>query len=226
MLKSRFPGTLELSLVALVISTIMGLVMGYICAIKQNTAVDYFNTAFGLVSISVPNFFTGISFLLIFAVRLRWFPVGGRLTFGAESLFGRLYHLFLPAFVLSLVNVAGLMRSTRTNMLDVLGFDYIKTARSKGLPQTKVYLKHALRNAFIPIMLVICGRFPMLFGGSVVIETVFGWPGMGNMILQGVGTNDYPVVMATILVSAILVLLASLMMDIFTAALDPRVRIG
>jgi len=225
MLMNRLPATLELSAAALIISTILGITAGFISAIKQNTPIDYINTAAGLLAISIPNFFFGMSMILIFAVTLGWFPVGGRFAPGADSFFDRLRHLLMPALVLGLSYVAALMRTTRASMLDVLGSDYIKTARSKGLAKPKVYTKHALRNAMIPIMLLLCFRLPLLIGGAVVVESVFNWTGMGQMIVQGVQTNDYPIVMATVLATGTVLLLASVLVDILTAALDPRVRI-
>ena len=226
MVKNRLPATLELSIAALVISTILGIAAGFISAIKQNTFIDYFNSAMGLTVISIPNFFVGMSMIFIFAVKLNWLPVGGRLVYGSETFLDRLPHLILPALALGLVSMASLMRTTRASMLDVLNADYIKTARSKGLSKNKVHIKHALGNAMIPIMLTLVFRLPMLIGGAVAIETVFMWTGMGQMMIQGSQTNDYPVVMATVMATSAVSLVASVLADIFTAALDPRVRLG
>jgi peptide/nickel transport system permease protein len=226
MVLNRLPATLELSAAALLISTLLGLTAGFISAIKQNTPIDYLNTATGLIATSVPDFFFGISMILVFGVKRQWLPTGNRFTYGANSILDRFSHLLMPALVLGLVYTAALMRTTRASMLDVLNADYIKTARSKGLSKSKVYIKHGLRNALIPIMLLLCFRLPMLIGGAVIIETVFNWTGMGQMILMGVGSKDYPIVMATVLATATVLLLASLLVDILTAALDPRVRIG
>ena len=225
MIINRLPATLELSAAALIISTILGLTAGFISAIKQNTPIDYLNTATGLIAISVPDFFFGISIILIFGVKLQWLPTGNRFSYGANTLLDRFSHILMPALVLGLVYTAALMRTTRASMLDVLNADYIKTARSKGLSKTNVYIKHALRNALIPIMLLLCFRLPMLIGGAVIVETVFNWTGMGQLILMGVGSKDYPIVMATVLATATVLLLASMLVDILTAVLDPRVRI-
>ena len=226
MVRNRLPATMQLSFAALLLSTIWGIAAGFISAIKQNTAVDYVNSVSGLVVISIPNFFLGMAFIFLFALNLRWFPVGGRFAYGADSFFDRLRHMVMPTVVLAATHAATLARITRVSMLEMLNSDFIKTARSKGLSKTKVYIKHALRNAMIPVMLTLVFRLPMLIGGSVAIENLFAWLGMGSMMTQAVNNMDYPVVMATVLSTSIVLLIASMLADILTAALDPRVRIG
>ena len=180
MLRTRLPATMELALCGILISSVFGICLGILAAIKQNTLLDYGCTALSVLAISIPEFFMGIIGITIFSLKLGWLPTGGRLVYGDNSFGTRLAHLILPAVVMGLALTGALMRHTRGSLLDVLTRDYIKTARSKGLSERKVYLKHAFRNALIPVTVLLCFRIPGLVGGSVVIESVFGWPGMGG----------------------------------------------
>ncbi|MBD2865719.1 ABC transporter permease [Paenibacillus oceani] len=220
----RLPATLELAGAALIISSFMGIVLGLLSSIKPNSSLDYFNQGVGVAGVSIPDFFLGICSIQIFSVYLDWFPVGGRMPYGSSALFSRLEHLFLPAVILGFSLTAAVMRFTRGSMLDVLNKDYIKTARSKGVPEWRVYIKHALRNAMMPVVLILLFRLSFLVGGAIVVERVFNWPGMGSMILDAVSGNDYPVIMVTTMLVAYVILLASLLVDLITALLDPRVR--
>ena len=224
MIANRLPATFELAFAALIISSILGILLGLLSSIKQNSAMDYTNTVIGIIGISIPEFFIGIIAIQVFAIWLGWLPVGGRIAYGGEGFFDRLQHLILPALVLGFSLTAALMRYTRGTMLDVLGKDYVKTARSKGLPEWKVIVLHAFRNALMPVVLLLCFRLPLLMGGTVIIEAVFGWPGMGGLILNAVSAKDYPVVMIATLLVACMVLFASFLVDLLTALLDPRVR--
>lgn len=222
----HLPGTLELMGVSILIAGILGISLGFLSAIKQNTWLDYTNTTFGMIGISIPEFFFGMGAILIFAIKLRWFPTGGNLPVMGEQTLGTfIKHITLPALVLGLGLIAALMRQVRGSMIDVLNNDYIKTARSKGISEFRVYTRHAFRNAFTPVMLLLIFRLPMLVAGSIVTETVFSWNGMGQLILQGVRSKDYPVVMMTTLMIGVLILTASFLSDVFTAMLDPRVRL-
>lgn len=223
-LATRIPATLELAFAALLVSSFFGILLGLVAAINQNSFADYFSSVIGVIGISIPDFFFGICLIQIFSIKLGWFPIGGRTVYGADSFWARLPNLVLPALTLGIAMTAALLRYTRASMLDVLGRDYIKTARSKGIPEWKVYIVHAFRNALMPVMLILCFRLPMLLGGSVIIETVFGWPGMGQVMLQAVSGKDYPVAMITTLLVASLILFASFLVDLFTALLDPRIR--
>lgn len=225
MLRTRLPATMELAFCGLLISSIFGICFGVLAAIKQNTLVDYGCTALSVLAISIPEFFMGIIGITVFALKLGWLPTGGRLVYGDNSLGTRLSHLIMPACVMGLALTGALMRHTRGSLLDVLTKDYIKTARSKGLSEGKVYLKHAFRNALIPVTVLLCFRIPGLVGGSVVIESVFGWPGMGGMLLDAISGKDYPVVMITAMIIAVVTLIASFLADLFTTLLDPRVDI-
>lgn len=220
----RLPRTFELALVGLTIATVFGILFGYISAIKQNSFIDYFNSVIGMIGVSVPEFFFGLLAVLFFAIKLKWLPTGGTMTFGENGFIQRIPYLIMPAICLGITYIATLMRFTRSSMLDVLSKDYIKTARSKGLSENKVNIKHGFRNALIPIMVIIVLRIPMLVGGTVVIENVFNFPGMGSMLLNAISGTDMPLVMMTAMIIASVILASSFLVDIFTAALDPRIR--
>ncbi|MDL2217450.1 ABC transporter permease [Christensenellaceae bacterium OttesenSCG-928-M15] len=222
---SLLPATIRLCLFALVLSVFFGLLFGILAAINQNSALDYIFTVFGVIGISVPEFFVGIIAMLVFAINLGWFPAQGRTDIGLNA-FQSLKYLVLPGFSISLVITAALTRYTRNSMLDVLHKDYVKTARAKGLPEWKVYFKHAFRNSLMPISVLICMRLPMLIGGSVVIEQVFGYAGIGTRLITAINSNDYQLVLIIVLLLSIVSLIASVLIDLFTALLDPRVRFG
>lgn len=224
-LKSRLPATFELAFGSLILSTILGIGLGLLAAIKQNSIVDYLARILGVIGVSVPQFFFGIVVLMIFAVRLDLLPIGGRIPPGSTGFVSRIPNLILPMLTMAISMTATLLRYTRNSMLDVMNKDYIKTARSKGIPEWKVYLKHAFRNALRPTLVILAFRLPMLIGGSVVIESVFSWPGIGSTILGAVSAGDYPVIMITTMLIAASILAASFLVDVITAALDPRVRL-
>lgn len=222
----RLPATFELALLSLFLSTIFSIGFGIIEAVFQNKWPDYILSVFGVVGISIPQFFLGIILIKIFGLHLGWFPIGGRLAHDATGFLARLPNMVLPLATTTVGMTAALMRYTRNSMLDVMNMDYVKTARSKGIPEWKVYIKHIFRNALIPVVTVLIFRLPMLFGGSVVIESVFSWPGIGSTILAGLTSSDYPLILITTLVTAVIIMFASLLVDLFTALLDPRVRLG
>ena len=226
MLAGRLPSTIELVFFALIIASVFGILFGFLAALGQNTPLDYINTTFSIVGISVPEFFFGLVFILLFSVKLGWLPSGGRMAAGHPGFFERIPYMIMPAFCLAISLMATLSRYPRSTMLDVLGKAYVKTARSKGLTESAVNIKHVFRNALTPIMVIMVMRLPMLVGGSVVIEAVFNYPGMGSMILEAVSASDMPVVMITTMVVAAVTLAASCVVDIFTALLDPRIRFG
>ena len=222
----RLLATFELVFVSLIISTIFGLLLGFVSAIKQNTPIDYINSAIGVLGISIPQFFFGLCGILIFGIMLKWLPTGGRMAPGQKEFFQRIEYMIMPAVCLGISLIATLMRYTRGSMLDVLNQDYIKTARSKGLSEYKVNLKHGFRNAMMPVMVILVFRIPLLVGGAIVIETVFNYPGMGGLLLDAVNGTDYPLVMIVALIVACVILIASFFADILAAVLDPRVRLG
>lgn len=222
----RLPATLELSLFALVFSTLIGSVLGTISALRRGSATDSALTVVGMLGVSIPEFFFGLVAILIFALNLGWLPVGGRLLPGYETIFDRLPHIILPGIVLSLMMTAGVMRYSRAAMLDSLSREFIRTARSKGLPDWRINLVHGFRVALTPVVVLIGFRLPTLIGGSVIIEKVFQWPGIGNEFIQAVRGSDYPLVMMIALLSVFAVLMASLIVDVLTALIDPRVRLN
>lgn len=226
MLKTRLPFTVELAFWGLMFADVFGILLGFLAAIRKNSVIDYSCTTLSVIGISVPEFFFGLVFILVFALKLKWFPTGGRISPTSDGSFiSRIPYIVLPAITLGIGLLATLTRYTRSSMLDVLNKDYIKTARSKGLSETTVNLKHGLRNALTPVLVLLCFRLPFLVSGTVVIETVFNYPAMGSMILEAISAGDMPVVMITTMVIAAVTLAASSLVDILTALLDPRVRL-
>ncbi len=225
-IQNRLGPTLLLTISALTISVVVGIPLGLISALKQYSKLDYFLTFSAFAGISVPNFFLAMAGIYIFALKLDLLP-----PFGMISLRSNLpravdtaYHLILPATVLGFASMASLMRFARTSLLEVLDQDYITTARSKGLQQRRVLSTHALRNALIPLITVLGLRLPGLFGGSVIIETIFSWPGIGQLAIESITDRDYPQIMSLLLITAVLVLLANLLTDMIYAYVDPRIR--
>lgn len=226
MLATRLPFTIELAFWGLMFANIIGIFLGFLAAVKKNTLIDYGCTTLSVIGISVPEFFFGLIFILFFALKLKWFPTGGRLDPKSDGSFlSRIPYMILPAITLGIGLLATLTRYTRSSMLDVLNKDYIKTARSKGLTDIVVNIKHGLRNALTPVLVLLCFRLPFLVSGTVVIETVYNYPAMGSMILSAISAGDMPVVMITTMAVAVVTLFASNLVDILTALLDPRVRL-
>lgn len=220
-----FPATLELSLAALLISSILGSVLGILTALKKGSIGDNLLTVFGMLGVSIPQFFFGMLCILVFALNLGVLPIGGRMAPGETGILAHLKYLILPASVLGISLTAGVMRYARSSMLDTMNKDYIKTARAKGLPEWRVNLVHGFRVALTPVVVLIGFRLPTLIGGSVVIETIFQWPGIGNAFKTAVTGQNYPLVMMIALFSVLAVLIASFLVDILTAILDPRVKL-
>ena len=226
MIGRRVLPTLELTLTAFVISTIFGTLFGVISALRQYSIYDYVLSVVSLFGISIPNFFFALLALWIFGAILGWFPTFGMGTYGEPfNIWDNLYHLILPATVLSIDSLAGNTRYARTAMLEVMHADYITTARAKGLSYYAVIGRHGFRNALIPIITITTLRLPGLIGGTILIENMFAWPGMGQLTVASVGYRDYSVLMGLIFVSAVMVLLANLLADILYTYTDPRVRI-
>ena len=220
-----FPATLELSLAALFISSLLGSFLGIVSALKKGSIGDNVLSVAGMVGVSIPQFFFGMICILLFALNFGWLPIGGRMMPGETGLLNHLKYLILPASVLGISLTAGVMRYSRSSMLDTMNKDYIKTARAKGLPEWRVNLVHGFRVALTPVVVLIGFRLPTLIGGSVVIETIFQWPGIGNAFKTAVTGQNYPLVMMIALFSVLAVLVASFLVDILTAILDPRVKL-
>lgn len=224
-LAARIPATLELMGVALLIAIVLGVTLGVLSALRQYSVLDYSLTFLGFSGVSIPDFFFGMVLVYIFAIRLGWFPTSGISTAGnAFTWSDNLSHLALPAFALALVRTATFMRYTRSSVLEVMNNDYVRTARAKGLREWLVIGRHILRNALIPIITVIGLSLPVLFGGSVIIETIFQWPGIGLMFMNAITGRDSPIIMGYVLFSAILVLASNLLTDIVYSWVDPRIR--
>lgn len=221
----RVPATLELSVSALLVSTFLGVILGSISALNRGSIVDNSFTIFGMVGVSIPEFIFGLIALVIFALNLEWLPVGKRLMPGYESYWDHMPHLVMPAMVLGLIMTAGVMRYTRSSMLDSLNKEFIQTARSKGIPEWRINFIHGLRVALVPVVVLIGFRLPMLIGGTVIIEQVFQWPGIGDLFIISVRAQNYPLVMMISFLSVTAVLLASFLIDLLTALLDPRVKL-
>ena len=228
LLLGRVPATLQLAVVALGLQLLIGVPLGVIAALKRGTWSDGVIRVFGVAGHAVPAFWLGLVLIIVFAVQLKWLPSQGLLTVGKDvwDLPDRLRHILLPAFVLSLTGIANYSRILRTETLDVLSQDFVRTAHAKGLHERTVVFVHALRNALIPVVTALGGILAALVGGALVVEQVFSWPGVGQFTFQAAIAKDYPIVQAaTMFVSALLVA-SYLLRDIAYAIVDPRIKTG
>lgn len=225
MLGEAIPRTLILTGSAFVIGLLLAVPMGVLSATRQYSLLDYGVTAFAFIGISLPAFFSALIMIYFFAVRWPIFPMNGITTPGQPFSVGDLLiHLVLPAVTLGLRDMASYMRFTRSSMLEILRQDYVRTARAKGLAERVVIYKHALRNSLIPVITLLGFSLPGLFGGAVLIETIFSWPGMGKLAFDAVGNRDYSILMATNMFFAFLVIIGNLVADMLYALADPRIR--
>ncbi len=207
--------TLELGLTAFVLAVVVALPIGLLSAIRRNTALDHVTMGFALVGQSAPTFFLGILFILVLSVKAGLLPTSGREGWR---------HLVLPALTLGAFTMASVARLTRSAVLEVLGADYVRTARAKGLSEMAVVVKHTLKNAALPIVTITGLQFGTLLGGAVVTETVFAWPGIGRLAVQSIYNRDYPVVQCVVFLSAVMFIALNFCIDVIYGALDPRVR--
>jgi ABC-type dipeptide/oligopeptide/nickel transport system permease component len=214
-IKGRFINSMKLGVTAIVIAILIGLICGTLSAIKENSKLDRFFTISSLISLSTPTFWSGLLLIIFFSVYLKWLPAGG--MSGLKS-------YILPAIALGLPASAVIIRMVRTSLLEVLHENYIRTAKAKGLSPLRVILRHALKNALIPTVTVVGLQFGWLLGGTVVVETVFSWPGMGQLIITGILGRDYPMVQGAITVLAFTFILINLFVDILYTYLDPRIQ--
>lgn len=208
---------------AFLISIVIGIPLGIIAAVRYNSLIDHLLMAISLLGVSMPSFWLGLNLILIFSLSLGWFAISGYAPVG-EGIYQHMRHIFLPAFALGFSQAALVARITRTSMLDVLNKDFIRTARAKGLPERTIIIKHALKNAIIPIITVLGVIISVLIGGAVVIETVFGIPGSGRLIIGSVMRRDYPVVQGAMLVIAMMCVLINLVVDVIYTYMDPRIK--
>ena len=243
-IKQRFPATIELSLVALFISCVFGMILGIVSATKQYSIFDYLSMLGALAGVSMPIFWLGLVFMLIFSLNLGWLPMSARLSVGVDletitnfyildALLTRnwaafrdaLWHIIMPAVTLSTIPTAIIARMTRSSMLEVLRQDYIKTAKAKGLSQFSVIFKHALRNALIPVVTTIGLQFGVLMAGAILTETIFAWPGVGKWMYDAVMQRDYMVIRSGTLFIATIFILINLCVDVLYAVINPRISV-
>lgn len=214
---ARLPATVQLAVASTLLATAAGMAAGVISATRQYSWVDYLVMTVALFGISLPVFWLGLMLMLLFSVHLRWLPAGG---------YGTPAHLVLPTVTLAAFSVAIIARMTRSSLLEVLHQDYVRTAWAKGLGAQAVILRHALKNALIPVVTVIGLQFGGLLGGAILTETVFAWPGMGRLLVGAIVARDYPVVQGAVLVFAALFTLVNLAVDVLYAYVDPRIHYG
>ena len=226
-LSVRIWPTLKLMGTALAISVVLGITAGAVSATRPYSWFDYLASLGAMLGVSVPNFFQALLFIYFFSIVLHWLPTSGMSTLGMDpSLWDTLTHLVMPAIVLGTSGAASLARYTRSSLLEVLRQDYVTTARSKGLAERWILVRHAFRNGILPVITIISLQLPNLFGGSVIVEQIFYWQGMGLLAIKAVLERDYPVIMAFNLLSATMVLFANLLADLAYAVADPRIRYG
>lgn len=225
MIASKMGPTLLLTGSALVLGLLIAVPIGIYSAVRQYSKLDYLFVTGSFLGISIPSFFLGLILIYVFSLKLGWLPSGGMMELGVENGFwSRLKHMVLPLIVLT-ANVAGRnIRYVRSSMLEILGQDYLRTARAKGLREFWVINRHGMRNALIPIITVLGLEIPVLFGGAVVIEQIFSWPGIGQLTLSSIMARDYSTIMGLNLVAAIIVIVANLLTDLAYALVDPRIR--
>ena len=214
-LLARFPATLQLAGAAFLLTMVIGIPLGILSAVKRDSIFDYIGKLFAVVGIAAPSFWIAIMLILLFGAILGWLPTFGR---------GGIDHFILPAFVLSWSGMAGVLRLARSSMLEVLDSEYVKFARIKGLPERIVIYKHALKNSVIPVLTFSGLTLAGLLNGSVVIEVIFAWPGIGRLMLQGINQRDFPIVQATVLTAGAFYIVTALLVDILYAYVNPRIR--
>lgn len=228
LIKERIANTIYLGAFALLITLIVAIPIGIYSARHPYSLLDYGATTFGFFGLAVPNFFFGLIAIYIFSINLGWFPAQGTVSSSGVSGFqewvDRLHHLVLPGLTLGLAGTATYMRYMRSEVLDVLGSDYIRTARAKGMTDRNVLYKHTLRNALIPIITLMGFEFGVLLSGAVITEQVFNYPGLGTLFINAITNRDYPVIMAINLILGVAILIGNLLADIFYSIVDPRIR--
>jgi peptide/nickel transport system permease protein len=227
LLKQRLPNTLAVVGVAYIIGVVLALPIGMISAVRRYSLFDHFATTFAFVGFSVPTFFTGILLIIVFSINLRWFPFiydSTLVIHDLSSFLDQVKQSIMPITVLALFDTATIARYTRAEMLEHLPLDYVRTARSKGLKEQAVVLRHVLRNSLIPVVTLVALGVPTVFGGAIVTEQIFRVPGIGELLVRSIGDGDTPVVTAILLIFAVLVVLFNLFADILYAVLDPRIK--
>ena len=225
MISQRIMPSLMLTGTGILAAMLVGVPLGIISAYKPNSVWDHISTFISFIGASVPNFFLSLLLIYVLAVKLKWFPTSGMQSSGMSgNLLDLLHHLALPAFVCGIQPIGNYIKQTRSSVLEVLNEEYIKTARSKGLTNVVIVLKHAFRNALIPIVTTISLSIPFLIGGAVVTEQIFAWPGIGSLMITAITSRDYPVILGVAVLICGVVLVANLILDLIYAALDPRIK--
>ncbi len=223
MIMERLPATLELMTVSFILAAMIAIPMGIYSALRQYSFFDMVATTSSFLGIAMPVFWFGLILQLVFSVRLGWLPVSGTETVGNTSFGDHVLHLILPSIVLSLHYIAGWSRYMRSSMLGVIGSDYIRTARSKGLKENIVIFRHAVKNALIPVITIMALHMAALFSGAVITETIFSWPGIGRLFIQAMYARDYPVLMGILMMGSFMVVIFNLIADLIYGWLDPRI---
>ncbi|MCM6881730.1 MAG: ABC transporter permease [Enterococcus italicus] len=224
-LPNKIQATLTLMLATLLLSYILAVPLGIICAKKQGGWLDTLITSFSFLGVSIPNFFFGLGLIFIFALQLKWLPTGGMTTLGQESnAIDSLKHLIMPTVVLSAFYCSNMIRYVRANMIEIFSENYMRTAKAKGLNQKLTLWRHGVKNSLVSIITVASSDIPKMLGGAVVTEQIFQWPGIGQLMISSINSRDYPVLMAINLVAALGVMLCNLLADILYAVVDPRIR--
>ncbi|WP_332898783.1 MULTISPECIES: ABC transporter permease [unclassified Haladaptatus] len=225
LIAEKLPRSLMLAVAATFVAVMLAIPLGVIAAVKQNEGPDLAASTFSFVGVSIPIFLWGLVFILVFAVWLDWFPTGGYVP-PSEDPIGTLKHLVLPATSMGFALTAYVMRMTRSSMIEVLSEEYIRFAKAKGMTQRIIVLRHALRNAIIPVITVVAFQFSYAFGGVVVLEKVFVWPGIGNLTLTAIQSRDIPLLQGCIIVVALIFMISNFTADLLYAYFDPRIRYG
>jgi ABC-type dipeptide/oligopeptide/nickel transport system permease component len=218
---ARLPATIELALAAIILVLLIAIPLGIISAVKRGSITDHLAMGGALLGVSMPAFWFGIMLMLLLSLRLRWLPSGGR---GDGSLVGSIKALIMPAFTLAVGMMGLVTRIMRSSMLEVLGQDYMRTARAKGLAQRAVLARHGLRNSLIPVVTIVGIQFAALLGGTIIVETIFAWPGIGRLAVNAIWRRDYPVIMGTVLVFSTTFVIVNLLVDVLYTLIDPRIR--
>ena len=222
---TKLGGTLLLVGASMLLSIIIAIPLGTAAALKPNSIFDYISSGLCFIGNSTPGFFAGMIFIYFFVVKSNIFPMGGMYTSPSDkNIPDLLYHMVLPCSALALQQIGGYMRHIRSNMLETLGEDYIRTSKAKGLKRTRVIIVHGLRNAMIPIVTILGMNIPLLIGGSVVTETVFSWPGIGTLMTTSINARDYPLIMGVTVIVATAVLIGNILIDLIYCLVDPRVK--
>jgi peptide/nickel transport system permease protein len=224
MIFERMGATLLLTVSAVLLSYIIGVPLGIMSSLKPYSIRDYTSSTLAFVASGFPGFFLGMMLVFFFSIKLKWLPMGGMYgSDGTRSIFAVVRHLTLPSLSIAIPEIGKVLRHVRNTMLEVLQEDYVRTAKAKGVSPSGVVVVHAFRNSLIPVVTVFSGSIPFMFGGAVVMERVFSWPGLGTLMINSITSRDYPVIMGISVIIAIVVLLANLLADLLYGLLDPRI---